>query len=329
MPEENTNTSTKSQSPQAIMSKVNKDTNGILDPKVVQKEEETIFEESVGIKNTSENIFLSWKDLKEEHIRAIRKLNNLDAIRTYLKELLKLDQLYPLEVSDTLSAEVVRGNGVRREIFLDLSCSILAFCLKNHFTLLKTSTCFSIIKTLHRACCEIPGCPMSLPDAYKLFEDLLLKHSVPRPPFSIHIFDYNDINAITTFTTNTYFRHIKMYQYVFGQRNLLQLNVSVSAASSVAPMSSIPPLSSAVKTEEVIRAPVIPEPEPEPVQEPEPEPEDPLMERVNFNAPAIPTLDKLDEEDKAKFQTALAHELGKMQTELADKMAEQAKAFQR
>jgi hypothetical protein len=95
---------------------------------------------------------------------------------------------------------------VRREIFLDLCLSILAFCNAQRFTTEKTSTLISILRTTHIVACERAGSPPALSSAYTLFEELLLKHSVERPPFSIGMFAHPDVAAITTYVVDSYFR---------------------------------------------------------------------------------------------------------------------------
>ncbi len=64
------------------------------------------------------------------------------------------------------------------------------------------------------------------------------------PPFAIAVFDLADVNIITNHIINTYFRHLKLYQYVFGTTKELELLTHPAQAQQVS-MSRIPPLSSA------------------------------------------------------------------------------------
>ncbi|KAJ3328981.1 hypothetical protein HDU76_008889 [Blyttiomyces sp. JEL0837] len=60
---------------------------------------------------------------------------------------------------------------------------------------------------------------------YSFFKDLLLKHCIHRPPFSDKIFSFTDLNAITEYVTNTYFRHYLMYKYVFTKKIKLEFTI--------------------------------------------------------------------------------------------------------
>lgn len=51
----------------------------------------------------------------------------------------------------------------------------------------------------------------------------LERHSLQRPPFSILIFDEQDISKITDFTLKTFFRHFTLYEFSFKPRRELIL----------------------------------------------------------------------------------------------------------
>ena len=53
--------------------------------------------------------------------------------------------------------------------------------------------------------------------SYKRFEDMLMRHSVERPPYSIGVFNEADAAAIVDHATNHYFRNYKLYQYIFTE----------------------------------------------------------------------------------------------------------------
>lgn len=54
---------------------------------------------------------------------------------------------------------------------------------------------------------------MTLERSWERTKNLLLAHSVQRPPFSTQIFSWADLKAITSYLLNTYYRHYKLYQY--------------------------------------------------------------------------------------------------------------------
>lgn len=52
-------------------------------------------------------------------------------------------------------------------------------------------------------------------DAFQLFKDWLLKHGVERPPKSVGIFSFEEIKKIMEYVHNTFFRHYRLYMYVY------------------------------------------------------------------------------------------------------------------
>lgn len=50
------------------------------------------------------------------------------------------------------------------------------------------------------------GPPPTLERGYALFEELLLKHSVERPPFSVAVFAYPEVKAINDYVINRFVR---------------------------------------------------------------------------------------------------------------------------
>ncbi|KAJ3227285.1 hypothetical protein HK099_002649 [Clydaea vesicula] len=60
---------------------------------------------------------------------------------------------------------------------------------------------------------------------YNYFKELLLKHSIHRPPYSVRIFSLLQIKQISEYVTNTYFRHYLMYKYAFTKKVLMDLTI--------------------------------------------------------------------------------------------------------
>jgi len=52
-------------------------------------------------------------------------------------------------------------------------------------------------------------------DAFQLFKDWLLKHGVQRPPKSVGIFSFEEIKKVMEYVHNTFFRHYRLYMYVY------------------------------------------------------------------------------------------------------------------
>ncbi|MCO5576176.1 hypothetical protein L7F22_029984 [Adiantum nelumboides] len=108
----------------------------------------------------------------------------------------------------------------RSEILLDMYLHAFLFTQDNRFTKEKTSVFISILKDIHtKAVGEI----LTLERSWEKTKDLLLLHSVQRPPFSTQIFSWADLKAITSYLLNTYYRHYKLYHYSFCPMLIMNL----------------------------------------------------------------------------------------------------------
>ena len=57
----------------------------------------------------------------------------------------------------------------------------------------------------------------------KLLQELLVKHSVERPPYSSSVFSLAQVKDIAEYVLSTYFKHFKLYKYAFTKRVRLDL----------------------------------------------------------------------------------------------------------
>lgn len=123
-------------------------------------------------------------------------------------------------------------------ILLDFYFYNLSFARGSGFSATKTSTLFSILKQLHEETTNSPFA--TLEDIFDKFKGLLVKHAVQRPPWSVQIFSLEDVKLITDYVSNTYFRHFKLYRYVFNNQqrlNLRNFDLPVETAPAVAALS--------------------------------------------------------------------------------------------
>ncbi|XP_043942581.1 coiled-coil domain-containing protein 189 isoform X2 [Protopterus annectens] len=112
----------------------------------------------------------------------------------------------------------------RSAILLDLYFYTVQFCRENGFNREQTSALFSIVKKTHEACTETPlG---NVDQCYNYFIDLVFCHAVKRPPFSIDLFDQDQVQLVTEYVVNTYFRHFKLYKYVFTPQMSVDLTLT-------------------------------------------------------------------------------------------------------
>ncbi|XP_078064770.1 cilia- and flagella-associated protein 119, partial [Mustelus asterias] len=63
-------------------------------------------------------------------------------------------------------------------------------------------------------------------DCFHYFRELLFCHSVQRPPFSVELFNGDQVKFITDYILETYFRHFKLYKYAFTPQIRMDLTLS-------------------------------------------------------------------------------------------------------
>ncbi|XP_069426855.1 cilia- and flagella-associated protein 119 isoform X1 [Ovis canadensis] len=195
-----------------------------------------------------------WKYLDIHSMHMLEKTASTEEMREVLAELLGLG-----------SPE----KSLRDAITLDLFSHALIFCRQQGFSLEQTSTACALLQDLHKACIETPlG---NVEECYRYFTSVLFCHGVRRPPFSIDLFKEEQLLALADYVVNTYFRHFKLYKYVFTPQVRLDLSLTYMGLKP-------PSLWSEDETEkekggEVEQQAVIAqEVEPETVVQPEPEP---------------------------------------------------------
>lgn len=59
--------------------------------------------------------------------------------------------------------------------------------------------------------------------SFKNFKELLLRHSVQRPPHSLAIFNLDDVKKINDFVLDNFYRHYSMYKYALTVQDNLVL----------------------------------------------------------------------------------------------------------
>ncbi|CAD7683769.1 unnamed protein product [Nyctereutes procyonoides] len=139
-----------------------------------------------------------WKYLDIHSMHRLEKTANTEEMREVLAELLGLG--YPEQ-------------SLRDAITLDLFSHALIFCRQQGFSLEQTSTACALLQDLHKACVATPlG---NVEECYHYFTSVLFCHGVRRPPFSINLFREEQLLALADYVVNTYFRHFKLYKYVF------------------------------------------------------------------------------------------------------------------
>ncbi|XP_019572803.1 cilia- and flagella-associated protein 119 isoform X9 [Rhinolophus sinicus] len=150
-----------------------------------------------------------WKYLDIHSMHRLEKTDNTEAMREVLAELLGLG---------------CHERGLRDAITLDLFSHALIFCRQQSFSLEQTSAACALLQDLHKACVATPlG---NVEECYRSFTSVLFCHGVRRPPFSIDLFKEEQLLALADYVVNTYFRHFKLYKYVFTPQVRLDLSLT-------------------------------------------------------------------------------------------------------
>ncbi|KAF6271316.1 coiled-coil domain containing 189 [Rhinolophus ferrumequinum] len=198
-----------------------------------------------------------WKYLDIHSMHRLEKTDNTEAMREVLAELLGLG---------------CHERGLRDAITLDLFSYALIFCRQQSFSLEQTSAACALLQDLHKACAATPlG---NVEECYRSFTSVLFCHGVRRPPFSIDLFKEEQLLALADYVVNTYFRHFKLYKYVFTPQ--VRLDLSLTYLGLQAPQllpeetekegAEEAEKQAVTQQEEGPETAVTPEPEPEPSQ---------------------------------------------------------------
>ncbi|XP_026982165.1 cilia- and flagella-associated protein 119 isoform X2 [Sagmatias obliquidens] len=150
-----------------------------------------------------------WKYLDSHSMHRLEKTANVEEMREVLAELLGLGS---------------PAQSLRDAITLDLFSHALIFCRQQGFSLEQTSTACALLQDLHKACIATPlG---NVEECYRYFTSVLFCHGIRRPPFSINLFKEEQLLALADYVVNTYFRHFKLYKYVFTPQVRLDLSLT-------------------------------------------------------------------------------------------------------
>lgn len=168
--------------------------------------------------------FCLWADLKPEHVAALDAVSNEDGTRQVLASALGL---------------VPEDNPLRHEVLLEFFVNNVRFARENDFSIEKVSTFFSIMKRNHDEMCEA-FLPME--KSWEYFKALVLAHAVQRPPHSVGVFTLKEVQLITDYALNTYYRHFKLFRCAAHNADaLLQPTPAQLLFAAQLPSPSTPP----------------------------------------------------------------------------------------
>ncbi|KAA0725096.1 Coiled-coil domain-containing protein 189 [Triplophysa tibetana] len=150
---------------------------------------------------------LLWADLKQSDLEELEKTKSIQEIERILCRALVPDVPEP-----------------KRGILLELYTNQVLFCKEKRFNREQTSVLISIVKNVHQFNTETPL--NNTDDCFNYCSELLLCHSVRRPPFSINLFNADQVTEILSNFINTYIRHYFLYKYIFTPEVHLDLSLS-------------------------------------------------------------------------------------------------------
>ncbi|KAI8513162.1 hypothetical protein Bbelb_098010 [Branchiostoma belcheri] len=149
-----------------------------------------------------------WEDLSVNHMDAIDQATSADDLRSILGQIFGMSD---------------HRDNLKNGVLMDLFVYTILYARRQNFNKEQTSAFFSIVKRTHGVCVETPF--GNVQECYNYFTELLLCHGTKRPPFSVDLFDADQVRNITDYVVNTYFRHFKLYKYVFTPKVQLDLTM--------------------------------------------------------------------------------------------------------
>ncbi|XP_062382171.1 coiled-coil domain-containing protein 189 [Sardina pilchardus] len=155
---------------------------------------------------------LMWADATFKDTEDINQATSTEDLERVLSSVFRIDSTDP-----------------KQRVLLELYMNAVLFSRRKKFNREQTSTLLSIFKRVHEANTDTP-----LNNAEQCFNycsELLLCHSVRRPPFSIGLYNLNQMTDILKYFTNTYMRHYTLYKYIFTPQMFLDLTITYSGMS--------------------------------------------------------------------------------------------------
>ncbi|KAM9837977.1 cilia- and flagella-associated protein 119 [Aulostomus maculatus] len=137
-----------------------------------------------------------WRDVSYHEMEEIEKMQSIPDLESVLCSVFHINLPEP-----------------KRGALLDLYVHAVLFCRECSFKREQTSVLLSIIKSIHEA--NI-GTPTDVEECFEYCRELLLCHSIRRPPFSVNLFSREEVTCILKYIHSSYIRHCKLYKCIFS-----------------------------------------------------------------------------------------------------------------
>lgn len=134
-------------------------------------------------------------------------------------------------LTNELRRKLGLDHGKQDLIELDMYIYAFLFGIKEEFSAAQLSTLLGIMKRLHAKCVSTVFDNQS--ECLQHFQQMIVQHSVRRPPFSLCVFSPSEVKKINEYVLTTYFKHYKLYKYAFTRK--VRLNIALSYAGQGSP----------------------------------------------------------------------------------------------
>ncbi|KAG5465404.1 hypothetical protein CUR178_00107 [Leishmania enriettii] len=178
---------------------------------------------------------LTWRVLDQRQTGECLDAVDLEALRGVIK---RIDSDRAGELLHSRGRSVAQVN-----VLLDLYGHLILFAKASMFSPFKASTLFGIVHHVHESSVTDR---LSRVNSYDLLRELVVRHSVHRPPYSTMVFSVREVHDIDTYMMSTYYRHYKMYMYCFVPREVATLRSVMLNDMTETPPANLPPLSAAM-----------------------------------------------------------------------------------
>ena len=164
---------------------------------------------------------LEWSLLSEAQVEALQmdleqSPSGAQEFRSKLAEFLGLRG-----VQDGKSDDESGGLDRKTEILLDFHFYNVAFSKAQGFSAIKTAAFCGIMQRLLDE--DMKAAHRDVRQSFARLKELVLEHSVERPPWSVGIFEEDDIDPMMDHAANSYFRHFRLYRINLSARVQLEL----------------------------------------------------------------------------------------------------------
>jgi hypothetical protein len=150
----------------------------------------------------------------------------------YTYSLLNDSQYQELEATHDPSAlrsllcaqlQISYDNERKQKIIGDFLFYGYAFCKEQAFNSEKTCCFLSILCTLFFQDTESKSAANTIASSYEWFQATLKRHCVDMIPNSIKVFEELEARYILDYVMDSYYRHYRLYKYIFGNKIRLQI----------------------------------------------------------------------------------------------------------